>query len=52
MTLCAVCACHHQVFFFFAGIGVIAVLFAIFLVPETRKVPIEEIEELVVHKHW
>lgn len=41
-----------QVFFFFAGIGVLAVLFAIFLVPETRQVPIEEIEEQVVHRHW
>jgi predicted MFS family arabinose efflux permease len=40
------------VFFFFAGIGVLAVLFAIFLVPETRQVPIEEIEETVVHRHW
>lgn len=35
--------CRHRV---------LAVLFAIFLVPETRQVPIEEIEELVVHKHW
>jgi hypothetical protein len=43
---------HLQVFFFFAGIGVLAVLFAIFLVPETRQVPIEEIEERVVHRHW
>lgn len=41
-----------QVFFFFAGIGIIAILFAIFLVPETRQVPIEEIEEMVVHRHW
>jgi hypothetical protein len=45
-------ATRMQVFFFFAGIGVLAVLFAIFLVPETRQVPIEEIEETVVHRHW
>jgi hypothetical protein len=41
-----------QVFFFFGGIGLIAILFAILLVPETQKVPIEEIEETVVHRHW
>jgi hypothetical protein len=40
------------VFFFFAGIGVLAVLFSILFVPETRHVPIEEVEEVVVHKHW
>lgn len=53
LTGSATCALPHlQVFFFFAGIGVLAVLFAIFLVPETRQVPIEEIEERVVHRHW
>lgn len=50
--LSMLCAMKFGVFFFFAGIGIIAILFAIFLVPETRQVPIEEIEEMVVHKHW
>jgi hypothetical protein len=45
------CVCL-QVFFFFGGIGLIAILFAIFFIPETKNVPIEEIEEMVVHKHW
>jgi hypothetical protein len=50
---CAVALCPVlQVFFFFGGIGLIAILFAIFFIPETKNVPIEEIEELVVHKHW
>jgi hypothetical protein len=40
------------VFFFFAGIGVLAVVFAVLLVPETKNVPIEEVEETVVHRHW
>ncbi|KAF8062934.1 hypothetical protein HT031_003773 [Scenedesmus sp. PABB004] len=40
------------VFLFFAGIGLIAVAFAAALVPETKGVPIEEIEETVVHRHW
>jgi hypothetical protein len=51
-TAIAKCECPAQVFFFFAGMGILAVLFAIFLVPETRQVPIEEIEETVVHRHW
>lgn len=50
--LSMLCAMKFGVFFFFAGMGILAVLFAIFLVPETRQVPIEEIEETVVHRHW
>ena len=41
-----------QVFFFFGGIGILAVLFAIFFIPETKQVPIEEIEEVVFNHHW
>eukprot|EP00775_Hariotina_reticulata_P012572 gene12572-12704_t len=50
--LSMLCAMRFGVFFFFAGIGVLAVLFAILFVPETRQIPIEEVEEVVVHKHW
>ncbi|KAF6263304.1 general substrate transporter [Scenedesmus sp. NREL 46B-D3] len=50
--LSMLCAMKFGVFFFFGGIGLIAILFAILLVPETRQVPIEEIEETVVHRHW
>jgi sugar porter (SP) family MFS transporter len=50
--LSMLCAMKFGVFFFFGGIGCIAILFAIFFIPETKNVPIEEIEETVVHKHW
>eukprot|EP00878_Enallax_costatus_P014909 GHUV01015609.1.p1 GENE.GHUV01015609.1~~GHUV01015609.1.p1 ORF type:complete len:409 (+),score=53.56 GHUV01015609.1:908-2134(+) len=50
--LTMLCTMKFGVFFFFGGIGIMATLFAIFFIPDTKNVPIEEIEETVIHKHW
>ena len=46
--------CHMQagIFFFFAAWVLIMFLFAIFLLPETKGVPIDEMTERVWKKHW
>ncbi|XP_062105006.1 sugar transport protein 13-like isoform X2 [Humulus lupulus] len=46
--------CHFKfgIFLFFSGWVLVMSLFVIFLVPETKNVPIEEMTELVWKKHW
>ena len=35
-----------------AGFVLIMTLFVLLFVPETKGVPIEELNEVIVHKHW
>ncbi|XP_072952110.1 sugar transport protein 8-like [Typha angustifolia] len=46
--------CHMRagIFFFFAAWIVIMGLFTVFLIPETKNVPIDEMMERVWKKHW
>lgn len=46
--------CHMKagIFFFFAAWIVIMALFVIFLLPETKNIPIDEMMERVWKKHW
>ncbi|KAM6561957.1 hypothetical protein CsatB_021955 [Cannabis sativa] len=46
--------CHMQsgIFFFFAAWVLVMFLFAIFLLPETKGIPIDEMVDRVWKKHW
>ncbi|KAK1387782.1 Sugar transport protein 13 [Heracleum sosnowskyi] len=46
--------CHFKfgIFLFFSGWVLIMSIFVVFLVPETKKVPIEEMTERVWKQHW
>ncbi|XP_065877092.1 sugar transport protein 8-like [Euphorbia lathyris] len=46
--------CHMQsgIFFFFGGWLLVMCLFAVFLLPETKGVPIDEMNDRVWKKHW
>lgn len=46
--------CHMKagIFFFFAAWIVVMATFVIFLLPETKNVPIDEMTERVWKKHW
>jgi len=50
--LSMLCAFKYGIFFFFAGFVLIMTLFVLLFVPETKGVPIEELNEVIVHKHW
>lgn len=50
--LSALCRFRSGLFFFFAVMNVIMGLFAIFFLPETRGVPIEDMAEQRWKKHW
>jgi hypothetical protein len=42
----------YGVFLFFLAIVVIMTIFVIFCVPETKGVPVEEVDVLLMSKHW
>ncbi|KAJ6429338.1 hypothetical protein OIU84_020881 [Salix udensis] len=46
--------CHMRsgIFFFFAAWIVVMGIFAIFVLPETKGIPIDEMNERVWKKHW
>jgi hypothetical protein len=46
------CAFQWGTFLFFGGFVAIMTLFVILCIPETKGVPIEELSELIVSKHW
>ncbi|GBF88955.1 sugar transport protein [Raphidocelis subcapitata] len=50
--LSVLCGLKYGTFFLFAGFVVIMTLFVLFCVPETKGVPIEELNEVVTQKHW
>ncbi len=50
--LSMLCSMRFGVFFFFGGCLLLGVLFAAFFIPETRNVPIEEMEEIRFGQHW
>ena len=50
--LSMLCGMEYGVFFFFAGMVFIMTMFVALFVPETRCVPIEEVEEVRIGQHW
>lgn len=50
--LTMLCGLKFGTFFLFAGFVLIMTLFVIFCVPETKGVPIEELNEVIMQKHW
>ncbi len=50
--LSMLCTMKWGVFLFFLGIVVIMTIFVFFCVPETKGVPVEEIDVILMRKHW
>lgn len=50
--LSMLCAFKYGIFLFFAGWVLVMTLVVAFLVPETKGVPMEEIQEQLFMKHW
>lgn len=50
--LTMLCTMEFGVFFMFAGFVVLMTIFIILCVPETAGVPVEEIDRIIVQKHW
>lgn len=50
--LTMLCRMRAGIFFFFGAWIVVMGLFAIFLLPETKGIPIDEMNERVWKKHW
>lgn len=42
----------RPVLFYLAGFVLLMTVFVILCVPETKGIPIEELSEVIVHKHW
>uniref|UniRef100_A0A383WEJ5 Major facilitator superfamily (MFS) profile domain-containing protein n=1 Tax=Tetradesmus obliquus TaxID=3088 RepID=A0A383WEJ5_TETOB len=52
LFLTLLCALKWGTFLFFGGFVLLMTLFVILCVPETKGVPIEELSEVIIHKHW
>lgn len=50
--LTMLCNLKFGTFFLFAGFVFIMTLFVLLCVPETKNVPIEELNEVIMQKHW
>lgn len=50
--LSMLCKFKYGIFLFFSGWVLIMSLFVVFLLPETKNIPIEEMTERVWKKHW
>eukprot|EP00775_Hariotina_reticulata_P009191 gene9191-9357_t len=50
--LTILCTMKWGTFLFFAGFVVLMTIFVIIAVPETKGVPIEELSEVILNKHW
>jgi hypothetical protein len=50
--LTILCTLKWGTFLFFAGFVVLMTIFVILAVPETKGVPIEELSEVILTKHW
>lgn len=46
------CTMEFGVFFMFAGFVVLMTFFVYFFVPETKGVPVEEMDTIMVRRHW
>jgi hypothetical protein len=52
LFLTLLCALKWGTFLFFGGFVALMTLFVILCIPETKGVPIEELSEVIIHKHW
>jgi hypothetical protein len=52
LFLTLLCALKWGTFLFFGGFVLLMTLFVILCIPETKGVPIEELSEVIIHKHW
>lgn len=50
--LSMLCKFKYGIFLFFSGWVLVMSLFVVFLLPETKNIPIEEMTERVWKKHW
>lgn len=50
--LSILCTMKWGTFLFFAGFVLLMTLFVLLCVPETKGVPIEELSEVIVNRHW
>jgi hypothetical protein len=52
LFLTLLCAFQWGTFLFFGGFVALMTLFVVLRIPETKGVPIEELSEVIIHKHW
>lgn len=52
LFLTMLCAMRSMIFFFFVAWLVVMCAYICFLMPETKKIPVDEMEDRVWKKHW